>query len=104
MTNQRSRTRRGEVVFSQEITHRIAVEAESHFDEKNEHLIALRRCLSGLQPNQIELIRVKYQQRSKLTDYARKTQQSIGAIQKTVSRIRLGLKDCIEKKLSNTSL
>lgn len=92
---------RGKVVNLPEDTLRqLADEAQSMVDEAHDRLDALRRCLARLSPEEIALLRLKYVNEGSLTDYARSLKQQPGRVQKTLSRLRLALRHCIENQLS----
>lgn len=92
---------RGKIVNLPEDTLRqIAEEVESLADEAHDRLEALRRCLARLSPAEIALLRLKYVDAGSLTAYAHSVKQQPARVQKTLSRIRLALRHCIEKQLS----
>ncbi len=96
----RDREREKTVHFSEDTLHEIAAEAEKLAEEAGERLLALRACLSRLAPDELELLRLKYVQGRTLTGRARETAVKPSRVQKTISRLRLALRHCIESKLS----
>ena len=100
MAYRRDHQRENIVNFSESCLHQIAEAAETLADDTHERLVALRHCLSSLTPDQIRLLRLKYVDQGSLTDYARSIQQQPSRVQKTLSRLRLALRQCIESKLS----
>ena len=103
MASRRDRVRRGEVVFSEDISQRISAEAGLHFGTRPDKISALRRCLGKLTTDELRLIKVKYQQQKSLSSFALQTGKSIDAIHKSISRVRLALRSCVENVLSSNS-
>lgn len=101
MAYRRDRVRRGEVVFSETTTQRISTEASTHTNDQPDKLGALQRCLSKLSPDELRLIKIKYQQRKSLASFALQAGKSVDAIYKSISRIRQGLRACVQKELSS---
>lgn len=103
MASRRDRVRRGEVVFSEDISQRISAEAGLHFGTRPDKISALRRCLGKLTTDELRLIKVKYQQQKSLSSFALQTGKSVDAIHKSISRVRLALRSCVENVLSSNS-
>lgn len=101
MASRRDSIRRGEVVFSEDITQRISAEADSYFSSQSDTVNAMRFCLGKLSTDHLKLINVKYQQKKSLSSFALQTGKSINAIHKAISRIRRSLRACIDKQLSD---
>lgn len=101
MAFRRDQAREKIVTFSEDTLHQIAGAAESLADEAHDRLLALRRCLEQLSPAEIGLLRLKYVDGRSLTDYARSLKQQPARVQKTLSRLRLALRHCIENRLSS---
>ncbi len=100
MATRRDRTRRGEVNFSEAIIQRISGEAGNHFTPPTDKLHALGQCLKKLKADDCQLLQVKYLKLQSLAEFASQTGKSAAAVHKTVSRLRHGLKTCIESQLS----
>ena len=100
MAHRRDRVREKTVIFSEDILHEVAEAAEMLADEAQDRLDALRKCLAGLSPAEIRLLQLKYVEGRSLTDYAMVLGQQPSRIQKTLSRLRLALRHCIETKLA----
>lgn len=100
MAWRRDRQREKTVSFSEDTLHEIAGAAESIADESTERLLALRACLSRLAPAEVRLLQLRYVEGGSLTGHAREQQMKPARVQKTISRLRLALRHCIETKLS----
>jgi RNA polymerase sigma-70 factor, ECF subfamily len=61
---------------------------------------ALRRCLEGLPETSRELVRLRYEQALKLKDIAARVQGTLDAVHKTLSRLRVALRKCVEQQLA----
>lgn len=70
--------------------------AEELFDLR---LVALNQCLKKLPTTERKLIRIYYQQGLAPTEKTRETGKTPTALRKAVSRIRLRLAQCVDKKL-----
>ncbi|MBN8457484.1 MAG: sigma-70 family RNA polymerase sigma factor [Verrucomicrobia bacterium] len=96
----RDQARRSTVHFSDDILLQIeagAAEVCSHLDER---LKALRACLGRVAPDDLRLLQSKYANRASLTAQARDLGVPPNRLQKTISRLRLALRHCIETTLS----
>jgi RNA polymerase sigma-70 factor, ECF subfamily len=100
MAWRRDRQREKTVSFSEDTLHEIAAAAESVADDAADRLLALRSCLGRLHPAEVRLLQLKYVEGGSLTDHARELRQKPSRVQKTISRLRLALRHCIETKLS----
>lgn len=101
MAWRRDRQRERTVNFSEDSLHEIAGAAETLAEEVQERLSALRSCLARLDPEEIRLLRLRYVEGGSLTDHALALRQKPSRVQKTISRLRLVLRHCIEMKLEN---
>ena len=100
MAWRRDRQREKTVSFSEDTLHEIATAAESLADDAGERLQALRACLSRLSPAEVRLLQLRYVEGGSLTGHAIEQQMKPNRVQKTISRLRLALRHCIETKLS----
>ncbi len=100
MAWRRDRQREKTVSFSEDRLHEIASAAEGLADDAGERLLALRACLSRLAPADVRLLQFRYVEGGSLTGQALEQQMKPSRIQKTISRLRLALRHCIETKLS----
>ena len=63
-------------------------------------MIALERCLRELPPQDLRLLQLKYVQRHSISDQAHALGVPPNRLHKTLSRLRLTLRHCIESRLS----
>ncbi|MDP3850732.1 MAG: sigma-70 family RNA polymerase sigma factor [Luteolibacter sp.] len=103
MAERRDRARSGRVVFSEEIISRLAARAEERMEETDGRLRALKRCLEFTRVQDRRLLEWKYGRRENLTDLAAGRGISPGSLHKTISRLRLVLRHCVEKQLKEES-
>jgi RNA polymerase sigma-70 factor (ECF subfamily) len=89
------------VTFSEETLQRIAGAAEDFSSQADERIVALQRCVAELPEADAQLLRLKYLDRASLADHARQLAMKPNRLQKALSRLRLALRHCIERRLSN---
>lgn len=99
MAERRDRARSGRVVFSEPMLEMLMARAEERLPEADFRLKALRHCLDRSRPQDRRLLDWKYGRGSSLTDLAQATGCAATAIHKTISRLRLALRHCVEKQL-----
>ena len=100
MAERRDRARSGRVVFSEAMLQHLAARAEERMPEADLRLKALRQCLERTRPQDRRLLDWKYSQGASLTDLAAATGCAATAVHKTISRLRLALRHCVEKRLT----
>lgn len=89
--------KRDKLVFSQELVNALVAERdEVDFDERR---LALRDCVSQLLGHKRELIERRYVESKQIWQIAAELQRSEGAIKMSLKRIRIGLMDCINRRL-----
>ena len=98
----RDRIRRDKVEFSEATLHRIAERAADRFDETERRHSALAHCLSRMRKVDRALLAIRYTKGFSLTDHARKLGKSPDAIHKAISRLRLSLRQCIDRQLKES--
>lgn len=103
LTHRRNLQRSKVVTLSEEIIQRIAGAAEVHADAADHRLDAMTLCLRQLRDADLRLLQVTYLENRTLTEQARDRDVPANRLQKTISRIRLGLRRCIESKLLSLS-
>ncbi|RYD65767.1 MAG: RNA polymerase subunit sigma-70, partial [Verrucomicrobiaceae bacterium] len=64
-------------------------------------LTALRDCVAELPGESKRLLQLKYLDRLSLTDHAKNLGVKPNQIQKSLSRIRIALRHCIETRISS---
>lgn len=101
LTHRREMQRRKQISFSEDVLERISRAAEQFADEADHRLSALRACVTELPAESQQLVRLKYLDRFSLAAHARKLGVKPNQIQKSLSRIRISLRHCIESRLSS---
>lgn len=99
MAERRDRAREGRVVFSEPMLEMLAARAEERMAESDHRLNALRLCLGKTRPQDRRLLEWKYGRSASLTELAASAGQAPGALHKTISRLRMALRHCVEKHL-----
>lgn len=99
LARKRDRSRLSESYFSDTMMEQLASEAEERFGNAPERIAALRKCLGLLNANELKVIKAKYLLQQSLTHYALTAGKSIASTHKQISRLRLSLRDCIQKRL-----
>ncbi len=69
-------------------------------DQTRARLVALRTCLEKVPEKSRELLRSRYEQDAKAPDIALRLGMSSAAVRKSLERIRINLKKCMEDQLS----
>lgn len=87
------------VYFSDDMLQQIAPVAESLSATAEPRLDALRHCLAALPKEDLDLLRFKYVDRGSLTQHADVQGWKPNRVQKTLSRLRLALRHCIQSRL-----
>lgn len=88
--------------FSEETIERISERAEARASGSERRLKALAHCLGRTRPQDRRLLEWKYVKRGSLTELAEVVGESANGIHKKISRLRLGLRECVEKSISQT--
>lgn len=91
------------VYFSDDMLQQIAPVAETISHTAENRLEALRHCLAGLPAEDLALLRLKYVDRGSLTRHAGARGWKPNRVQKTLSRLRLALRHCIQSRLLSES-
>ena len=99
MAERRDRAREGRVVFGDSMLEQLAERAAEHMPRADGRLKALRRCLDRTRPQDRRLLEWKYGRGSSLTELATSSGKAASAVHKTISRLRLALRHCVEKQL-----
>jgi RNA polymerase sigma-70 factor (ECF subfamily) len=98
-TWRRDRLREGRVVLGEIAFQDIAAEAEAHFASRPPVIDALAHCLKLLPARERELVNAKYVERQSLVDLADQLGCSSNSLHKSISRIRLALRNCVTQTL-----
>jgi RNA polymerase sigma-70 factor (ECF subfamily) len=91
------------VYFADDTLQQIAPVAEAMSRTAEDRLEALRTCLAGLPEEDLALLRLKYIDQGSLTRHAGELGWKPNRVQKTLSRLRLALRRCIQAKLQQES-
>ena len=102
LTHRREAQRQKLVCFSQETLERISKAAEQLSEEPEPRLSALRHCVASLPSDSRNLLQLKYSDRLSLTDHANRLGVKPNKIQKSLSRIRIALRRCVESRLASS--
>ncbi|MCW1924324.1 sigma-70 family RNA polymerase sigma factor [Luteolibacter arcticus] len=96
----RIRQREGRVMLGETAFQMVAAHAEVRFGQGDPLVDALEDCLKGLSPEERRLVTEKYVERRSLAQQATRLECSANSLHKSISRIRLVLRLCINRKLS----
>ena len=88
------------LVFSGELAEIIADESEEKLSGSFDKMRHLEKCISRLRPQDQSLLRHRYQAGNSLREYAQQVGRSVSTLSVTLYRLRVMLKDCVEKKLN----
>ena len=86
-------------VFSDQMLQRLAGPAEEATLQTDNRISALRHCVAALPQADQQLIALKYAGDVTIVEQARQLGAPPARLQKSLSRLRLTLKRCIEKRL-----
>jgi RNA polymerase sigma-70 factor (ECF subfamily) len=100
MAERRDRLREGRVAFSESMLEQLASRSEERMGQSDLRLEALRRCLSRARPQDRKILEWKYSRRASLTELADEHGCAPNAMHKMISRLRIALRHCVEKQLS----
>ena len=91
---------RSKVVFDQDVIEQLAVRLQQEDEWFQDRQSALAGCLERLRDDQRQLVEQYYQSDATIRDFALSRGQSVGAVYKTLQRIREALRGCIEATLA----
>ena len=97
----RDRAREQVVRFSDDMLLELAAEADQISDEYQRRIQALESCLGRLADEDKTLLRVRYTNGATLTDLSKIRGENPNRLHKQISRLRIALKQCVEKQLSH---
>lgn len=101
-THAKHRRRKRQVTLSPELLDLLAAEAPVDEDD-DRYLKALESCQAKLSAEERELIEARYRPGRSLHSLAEKQQRKPAALRVALMRIRLALRDCIERTLRGNS-
>lgn len=99
LAKKRDRSREKAVSYPDEFFHRVAEHAERHADRAESRLAALRECLARLEASDRSLLERRYG--ADAERFSRSEPDRAGRLYKALSRLRLRLKLCVEKRLKD---
>ncbi len=99
MAARRDRAREGRVIFGDHMMEQLAARAEERMPDSEPRLRALRHCLERTRPQDRRLLDWKYGKGASLTELAAASGKAATAIHKTISRLRLALRHCVENQM-----
>jgi RNA polymerase sigma-70 factor (ECF subfamily) len=98
LSHRRDLQRRNIITFSDDILQRIAGASEEPASHVDSRIEGLRSCLGQLTAADLELLRMKYLRRESIADHARQLGWKPNRLQKSISRLRLALRHCMESR------
>lgn len=84
-----------------ELLHAEVEEQTLHFEEMR---VALRHCVAKLPQKSRELVDMRYFRKLEVQTVADTIQLKLSAVKVALMRVRLGLRECIERQMERTSL
>ena len=100
-TWRRDRSREGRVVLRENEFQEIAAAAEEYFTTQPAAIDALNRCVAKLPAADRELLRIKYVEKRSLASHAAETGCRPNSLHKSISRLRLALRNCVRESLGS---
>jgi RNA polymerase sigma-70 factor (ECF subfamily) len=92
--------KRDRLIVNHDLVERV-FEKSDHIDD-DERRIALRHCISELSERQQDLLRVRYANGSSVAEIARQTEKTEGAVKMALSRVRMALMACVQRRLAQS--
>jgi RNA polymerase sigma-70 factor, ECF subfamily len=90
--------KRDRLIVSHELVEQIFARYENR--DEDERCIALRHCLSRLDPRQRDLLRRRYTDGATMDELARHQNRSVAAVKMALSRVRAFLLGCINRRVA----
>ena len=94
------KTKRCPVAMSPESINALADAFERREPTASEQLEALERCVESLPEKPRRLMMLRYGQSLALSEIADRVEATLSAVSKAMARIRLRLKECVERRLA----
>ena len=89
------------VILSPEVMNAVIAAYERTEREDNDSMmLALNKCIADLPEKQSLIINSKYVERLRLDAISKRIGKSVAATQKSLSRIRFALQDCVKKQMT----
>jgi RNA polymerase sigma-70 factor (ECF subfamily) len=87
--------------FRERLAERLRAEAGDRHDDSDVYMAALRGCREQLPPRDAAVLKMRYETGLSFEAIAAEQGQTPEAVQRSISRIRFRLRDCIRQKLTN---
>jgi len=87
------------MLLPDELLEKIEIDALERLTNLGDRLEALQHCVGKLRPDQLELMRNRYENGRSIHQIAESIGKSTNAIYKTLARIHYALKNCVQNTL-----
>ena len=84
-------------VFSDAFYEMLDKDYEQNIDSREKNFASLQKCINKLQQPHRQMVLMRYHQGESIEDLSSKIGRTVAACYKTLSRIRLNLKKCMQK-------
>jgi RNA polymerase sigma-70 factor (ECF subfamily) len=81
----------------------LTAEAEEQASRFDDMRAALRQCLTKLPANSRDLIERRYSREQALAAICQETRRNLSAVKVALMRVRLALRECIERKMGKAN-
>lgn len=96
----RKSQQRDRLRFTEEFLDAVAREFEGRTGEIDQRLDALADCLQRLPEHHRQLIQLRYCDQQTIDEISQRARRSVEAVYRMLSRIRGGLRDCVQRKMA----
>lgn len=96
----RSEKRRPTTLVDEEFIEAVAAEIEQRADELDRRMEALQHCLRKLPEPQRKMIIWRYYEDAEIEEIAQKSDRTVTAVYRFLSRIRHALNECVSRRLA----
>lgn len=90
------------LIFSEAVLQKVADAAEARATAADARLEALEKCLAELKPADAALVQARYGHDTTLTALAAEQRKTPDALHKAISRLRLVLRMCVQRRMSES--
>jgi RNA polymerase sigma-70 factor (ECF subfamily) len=94
------RMARERIVFNDQFLDAVVAESISSREELQRRIEALQKCVARLSQDQRELLRLRYDERRSVGSVAQVLNRPLDGVYKALSRIRMALHNCIQRRIS----
>ncbi len=99
LSHRRDQSRRGWLVFNDDLAQQIAEKAEQMSQGQNLRMEALQTCMEHIKPEQRHLLIHIYGSGESVAQYSKRHQKNTEAMYKTLQRLKKKLQDCVTRKM-----